>query len=410
MTSASKLVLFTGGFPFGGVETFLETEIVYLARGFSQVIIIPVNPPKGMIRELPSNCTVQPLYIPEGMGLKLPALRFIFSRLFRRELHILHRLYGKSLSRGILNTMLVSLARASVIKKAAEKHAANSETTCFYSYWCDDTALALALLKRDFPSLPVCCRMHRWDIYFEENVHGYLPYRHFISGNLDRIVSISRDGIDYAIKTWKIGPGATRKLTLSRLGVRKGITPGMEMPANLLVSCSNLIPVKRVHLIAEALSTITDTPVHWVHFGDGREMGQVKNITEKKFPPGITFRSMGRTANSRVLEWYVANRPRLFINVSSSEGIPVSIMEAMSHSIPVAATDVGGTGEIVNRENGILLSADPCVEEIRNAIRYFFRMSPDEYKRYAYAAYATWNEEYNAEKNYTKFVTEIRTL
>lgn len=44
--------------------------------------------------------------------------------------------------------------------------------------------------------------------------------------------------------------------------------------------------------------------------------------------------------------------------MSDSEGIPVSIMEAMSFGIPVIARNVGGMSEIVNEENGLLLEND----------------------------------------------------
>jgi len=45
-----------------------------------------------------------------------------------------------------------------------------------------------------------------------------------------------------------------------------------------------------------------------------------------------------------VLNYYASNPVDVFINTSSSEGLPVSIMEAMSFGIPVIATNVGGTG------------------------------------------------------------------
>ena len=61
----------------------------------------------------------------------------------------------------------------------------------------------------------------------------------------------------------------------------------------------------------------------------------------------------------------------MFINVSSTEGIPVSIMEAMSFGIPVIATAVGGTPEIVNNENGYLLSKDPSAKELAEVIQNF---------------------------------------
>ena len=38
------------------------------------------------------------------------------------------------------------------------------------------------------------------------------------------------------------------------------------------------------------------------------------------------------------------------------EGIPVSLMEAMSYEIPVIATDCGGTKELVDGKSGILVN------------------------------------------------------
>ena len=68
---------------------------------------------------------------------------------------------------------------------------------------------------------------------------------------------------------------------------------------------------------------------------------------------------MGAIQNVEVYKYYNEHCADLFINVSSSEGLPVSIMEAISFGIPVIATDVGGTGEIVkNGISGFLINRD----------------------------------------------------
>jgi len=46
------------------------------------------------------------------------------------------------------------------------------------------------------------------------------------------------------------------------------------------------------------------------------------------------------------------------MNLSETEGIPVSIMEAQSAGVPILATNLGGTSEIVNNENGFLVEKD----------------------------------------------------
>ncbi|NJK95527.1 MAG: glycosyltransferase [Bacteroidales bacterium] len=48
----------------------------------------------------------------------------------------------------------------------------------------------------------------------------------------------------------------------------------------------------------------------------------------------------------------------MFLNTSLSEGVPVSVMEALSFGLPVIATDVGGTGELINDEVGMLINPE----------------------------------------------------
>jgi glycosyltransferase involved in cell wall biosynthesis len=98
----------------------------------------------------------------------------------------------------------------------------------------------------------------------------------------------------------------------------------------------------------------------------------------------------------------------LFVNLSDSEGLPVAIMEAMSAGVPVVATDVGGTAEIVSSaKSGVLLEPDPAVADISAAIEAFTDMPDAEYSAYAHAAWSTWNLEFNAEVNYSRFVAQV---
>ncbi len=400
----SELVVFTGGFPYGSGETFLETEVTYLAQGFDKVHFVAVNPSNSIPRNLPDNCTAEGLLIPLGLMQKIAALRFFGSPLFWQERTIIHKVYKQRLSKGIIHTMLISLDRAQRVRKRAEK-LITSKNPVFYSYWCDDTALGLAILSKKRKVLKTVCRIHRWDVYFEESAVGYLPYRHFISENISKIFSISHDGIDYAKRVWKTGKND--KFKLSRLGINnERPLKAVDRDYFLLVSCSNLIPVKRVHLIAEALLSAAEQRLKWVHIGDGPERTRIEKIT-KNLQKNIDIEFMGRIPNEAIYDYYDKHRPALFINISSSEGVPVSIMEAMSFGIPCIATDVGGNGEIVNDTNGILLSEHPTVQDIATAICTFFE--PSKVKAKGDGAYLTWKERYNAEVNYSQFVQELKT-
>ena len=95
-----------------------------------------------------------------------------------------------------------------------------------------------------------------------------------------------------------------------------------------------------------------DIPIHWVHIGDGPERVNIEALISQINNPKIKVLLLGQLPNEEVLHYYETHPVDLFINVSSFEGIPVSIMEAMSRGIPVAATPVGGIPEIVNQDNG----------------------------------------------------------
>ncbi len=60
-------------------------------------------------------------------------------------------------------------------------------------------------------------------------------------------------------------------------------------------------------------------------------------------------------SNDKILDVYEQFDVDFFINLSDSEWIPVTIMEAMPMGIPVIDRNVGGISEIVNKSNGLLL-------------------------------------------------------
>lgn len=403
---AKNLVLITAGFPFGTGETFLENEIGYITDSFNEVTIIAQDTQSKTQRNVADKCKLLRYDKQISALQKLLGLFVIFNPLFWQEIRIIQNVYQKKISVGIIKTMLISLYQARKLKKYIQRNIRISEDTVFYSYWCDDAALALALLKQKYPQLKVISRIHRWDIYFEESKINYLPFRHFISSRLT-IASISKDGLNYAKNTWKVNVSS---FILSRLGIIARF-PKIENRNNVftIVSCSNIIPVKRVDLIANALSTITDSPIQWIHFGDGILMEDLKKQIQS-LPSNIEVKLLGRVSNPQIHKAYHELKPHLFINVSSSEGIPVSIMEAMSFGIPVIATDVGGNSEIVNNENGLLLSANPSPAEITNAITHFMKMDEDSYLTYSKNSFLTWQEKYNAEKNYREFANILKEL
>lgn len=60
----------------------------------------------------------------------------------------------------------------------------------------------------------------------------------------------------------------------------------------------------------------------------------------------------------------------VFILPSFNEGLPISILEAMSYSMPIISTPIGGIPEVVSEKNGILVTPGN-EQEIINAMKIF---------------------------------------
>ena len=95
------------------------------------------------------------------------------------------------------------------------------------------------------------------------------------------------------------------------------------------------------------------------------------------------------------------------INVSESEGLPFSMMEAISFGIPVIGTNVGGVKEIINTDTGILLEKDFEVKTLSSLIdnlrenQITSSESRKLIRRY-------WHIKFQSSNNYKKFVYNLK--
>ena len=398
-----NLFLITSLFPYGHAETFLETEIHFTADFFGKINILPLNNTINY-RTTPKNCSISPIEFKNNWCF-LRIFKLLLNNLILIELL---SLFNKKNKVGILKTMIVTLNKSIQIEQFIITKLNKNElnNTVLYSYWCDESAMALALLKKKYPMLTTVSRAHGWDLYFETNKYNHLPFKPFISKYINQIYPISNTGKNYILERWN----AQTEPKTAFLGVNSNTLLEPNKNEFTLVSCSNTIKLKRVELILFALKQINETYIKWVHFGDGAEF---ENLKEKArgIVPNIDIVWKGRVKNEEVIHFYKKENPSLFINVSSSEGIPVSIMEAFSFGIPAIATNVGGTNEIVtDNYNGILLKENPTIEEIKSAILKIKYLETSEYEKMKLNAWNTLNEKFSAEKNYKSFYETVLNL
>ncbi len=365
------LVLLSSTFPAAGGDTaFLQNEIEALAESFDRILIYSHFPiAKGKeTYPLPSNARyvgavrsasrwegVAAVATPSGLKRALSALRA--------------EARGKR-TKGRWKDTLASIFTGGRFARVIERGIPASLDVTVYSFWGTDSAVALPFLRSSYRK---AVRFHRHDLY-EYRTPG-LPLRAAILGAADHILPISEDGADYLQKMYG-NFLETDNVALARLGTADhglGPTPNPSDPWTI-VSCSYVVPVKRVDEILAALQQASlRHPIRWVHFGDGPgydDLYRSAKAGEEDFSD-LKVEIRGYTPNQEVMEFYKRNPVHAFINISSSEGVPVSIMEALSFGIPVVATDVGGTAELVNEElgTGVLLPADPAAAQVSEAVQ-----------------------------------------
>jgi len=120
-----------------------------------------------------------------------------------------------------------------------------------------------------------------------------------------------------------------------------------------LLFIGNLLPVKRVHALIEAVAEVSQDlkGIRLGILGDGLEKGRLERLVQELgIDQSVDF--IGRKDD---VENYI-NSARAVILVSRSEGMPAVAIESIFCGVPVILTDVGDIGDIfIHGENALLI-------------------------------------------------------
>ena len=406
------LILLCDNYPLSAREFFIDDEMRVIAPKFDKVLIYTASADSGenLNRFVPANAEIVSFSRQKLEIGKLKSIFRIFKPMFVAELFFALRSLSVKYWLSAIKIMYVEIHRAANLKKdlvgLCKAKNLNPSDCVFYSYWHDYKALALAMLRKDDQSIKCVARAHGWDNFADRHTPPYLPFKSFIINNLSQTYSISDAGKIYFEQY--LNRKLDDKVTVSRLGKFNDRQPNMDKPSDsvLICSCSNIIPVKRVDKIIEVISLLQTKKIRWVHFGDGPLRAELESTAANKLQ-NIDFEFRGIVANNKILDFYAENHVDLFINLSASEGIPVSIMEALSAGIPALATNVGGTAEAVNSKNGFLIPADFDCRNVAQILDDYLNLPISEQNVYRQNAYDFWKENYDAAKNYAVFLRHI---
>lgn len=404
----TRLVILARRFPFNrgevAAESYLETEIDYLASYFDEVIAVGTEAPRDdqPTCTLPGNVTALSLGCGNTMldkgRMAIEGMLYPFGTPFEVKA-ALESDPVKGLGKKVFRGYFEARAKRKFDALCRELDAIDFSPTHVYSFWLYDTALVASWLSKKYLCVRTVARAHRYDLYANRNRAQYLPFRRYLLESLDKVLPCSKDGKSYIDSNW---PGFEGKVSTLYLGTRSLPDKSYERFERRLslVSCSRVVDVKRVSLIARAVSLLDarGMAVDWVHYGDGPLVDEAREICSNL--ERSTARFAGNLPNSNLLEEYEARHFDLFVNASYSEGLPLSIMEACGFGIPVLATDVGGTHEIVeDGKNGFLLSRECGAEGIAKAIECFDALSDIEKISMRREARAVWERGFQTKKN-----------
>ncbi|WP_445637274.1 hypothetical protein NSTC745_02357 [Nostoc sp. DSM 114161] len=399
-----QILLITNSYPAKGSteKVFILPELRYLVNAGFQVTIMPVRKFSTIDSDIPKEVVISDelanAYSVGNVGicsLNLLKNPQFWGELLKRPSLLFRKKFWKDSIRAEVSANMFSSKLC--------------EFDLFYTYWFAGETIGLAWARAKL----IVTRAHGYDIYLErEQNRGWIPYRHNLVRLVDKIVVLSNSAGDYLMAHYETEP--------SRIAVHKlGVESHTPAPFNAsghkseisFLSCSYARKVKRLPLIAKFISMFAainpDLSVSWTHIGAAKDELGIESDLDSV--PNLTVKALGRQPNEFVMSFLQTNEVSFFINLSASEGQPVSIMEAMSFGVPIIATAVGAVPEMLIDGGGILLEKDFDVAIAVNKIAEIFR-KPETYYSLRQEAISIQRNFFDSCKNhqqFAKFLTEL---
>lgn len=406
--ASSTLLMVTSLYPYGQGEAFVAAELESLACRFDRIELVPIfHDPDDVARPV-----AQPVdlgYSAQRWGV-LRAWHVAWALLsglvryrWRADLGFILRHRSKLEN---LKELVRTIYRARLFERFLARRARRGERVdVIYFYWLLPEILgALQFRAASGGDVRIVSRAHGGDLYEDRKPGGYAGLRRAILAGIDDVYCVSGHGQRYLAGGF---PALAAKFHVARLGVHDPgrLNRGPSAGPLEIVSCSFVVPGKRLHLVVDAIACLLAADpalaVRWTHVGDGPLFDDLRAYARARLGARAqaVFKGYLTPADLRAL--YREEPFDVIVNVSDNEGIPVSLMEASAAGIPMVATDVGASAEIVNAANGVLIPADADVPTIAAALHRFADRRAARACRHA--ARAWWEIRYDAAVNYALF-------
>lgn len=157
----------------------------------------------------------------------------------------------------------------------------------------------------------------------------------------------------------------------------------------VIMTIARLSPQKKFHLFCEIAEQYQEDNRYrfvWIGNKDSETISNIKNII-----------MMGEIDNAS----YLLRFADIFLLPSNYEGLPISILEALSFEKPVVASNVGGIPEILNSYNGFVSENTP--QDFKKYIDIIMG-SEKTYFEFAKSARMSFEKYFTVEKMYIKYL------
>jgi glycosyltransferase involved in cell wall biosynthesis len=346
-----RIAYITTEAPFGRQETFIIGEMLSLKRLGADILIAPRDFSREVFQKdvgplLDSTMSVPLL----NAGIAGRFLKFIITRPVK-SLRITKDLLWES--RGAENKIknLIVMPKAVYLSGALMEKGISH----IHAHWGTTTSTIAYIISR-LTGIPWSMTCHRGDIQVN-NLLG-LKCR---SASFVRAIDEQGKG-----EILRLAEGmADGKVSVMHMGVTvpQINEPAFEKrPPFAFICPANFVPKKGHRYLIEACRMLSDKGADFkcVLAGDGPLESEIKKMAQDLGLNGkVEF--AGRVANAVLLKMYGEGSlhalvlPSILTEDGQREGIPVALMEAMAHHVPVISTDTGGIPELIGDGSGVMI-------------------------------------------------------
>ena len=124
----------------------------------------------------------------------------------------------------------------------------------------------------------------------------------------------------------------------------------------IILYCGRLLALKGLKTLIDSMKEILKKEDAYFVFAGSGNIKMWDKLLKLNNIPKKNYRFLGYVEYEKIHHLY--SKADIFVLPSFTESCPLTVLEAMSNGLPVIATKVGGTAEIIrNNEDGILIEA-----------------------------------------------------